>query len=50
MRIADFNAARAAGLTPRRAARYAKYAARCRAAGRAPLTPEQAATAPRGTR
>ena len=25
-------------------------AARCRAAGRAPLTPEQAATAPRGTR
>lgn len=49
MNLAD-NAARAAGLTPVRAARYANHCERRRAAGKAPLTPEQAAAAPRTRR
>ena len=44
MRIDDFNAAREAGLTPTRAARYANHCHRYRTAGR---TPGQAAAAPR---
>lgn len=47
MRIDDFNAAREAGLTPTRAARYANHCHRYRTTGRTPLTPEQAAAAPR---
>lgn len=46
-RIDDFNAAREAGLTPTRAARYATHCHRYRTAGRTPLTPGQAAAAPR---
>ena len=48
--LADFNAARAAGLTPIRAARYAVHCARRRNAGLEPLIPEQAAAAPRTRR
>ena len=47
VRIDDFNAAREAGLTPTRAARYATHCHRYRTAGRTPLTPGQAAAAPR---
>ena len=47
MRIDDFNAAREAGLTPTRAARYANHCHLYRTAGRTPLTPGQAAAAPR---
>ena len=47
MRIDDFNAAREAGLTPARAARYANHCHRYQTAGRTPLTPGQAAAAPR---
>lgn len=50
MNLADFNAARAAGLTPIRAARYAIHCDRRRAAGLPPLTPTEAAAAPRTRR
>ena len=41
-----FNAARNAGLTPTRAARYVHHVHQYETNGRTPLTPTEAATAP----
>ncbi len=41
-----FNAARAAGLPPHRAARYVHHVRLYEAGGRTPLTPTEAAAAP----
>lgn len=38
-----FNAAREAGLSPERAARYVAHVRQCEAQGRTPLTPAEAA-------
>ena len=40
-----FNAARAAGMPPKRATRYVHYVRMCEARGRTPLTPQEAAAA-----
>ena len=42
-----FQAAVRAGMSPARAARYVRHVHRCQRVGREPLTPEQAAEAPR---
>lgn len=44
---ATFQAAVKAGMSPARAARYVRHVHLCERVGRKPLTPEQAAEAPR---
>ena len=45
-----FNAARAAGMPPKRSARYVLHVRRFEAQGKIPLTPDEAAAAPLATR